>query len=252
MNSFFGWIGGKKLLRKEIISRFPKEGIERYIEVFGGAGWVLFGKEKHASMEVFNDANGDLINLYRCVKYHCAELQRELLFIFNSRELFEDFLAQYKVRGMTDIQRAARFFMIIRMSYGSDCRSYGCIKKDTTLILKYLEKIQQRLSGVIIENRDFEDLIKTYDRANALIYLDPPYYGTEKYYQAQFTTDDHIRLNNALKNVKGKFLLSYNDCELIRELYKDFNIEEIERNSNLTNRFNDKEKSYKELIIRNF
>lgn len=252
MKSFFGWIGGKKLLRKEVINKFPQEGFERYIEVFGGAGWVLFWKEKHAPMEVFNDANGDIINLYRCVKYHCAELQRELLFILNSRELFEDFKAQYYIRGMTDIQRAARFFMIIRMSYGSDCRSYGCIKKDTTLILKYLEKVQERLSGVVIENRDFEDLIKTYDRANALLYLDPPYYGTEKYYQTQFTTEDHIRLNNVLKNIKGKLLLSYNDSDYIKELYKDFSIEEIEKNSNLANKYSNKGKNYKELIIRNF
>ena len=45
MNSFISWIGGKKLLRKKILEQFP-EDYDRYIEVFGGAGWVLFGKEK--------------------------------------------------------------------------------------------------------------------------------------------------------------------------------------------------------------
>lgn len=125
MNSFIGWIGGKKLLRKEIIKRFP-ENIGRYIEVFGGAGWVLFAKDRHAAIEVYNDANGDLINLFRCVKYHCGELQRELSFMLNSRELFYDFASQYNVSGMTDIQRAARFFMLIKTSYGNDCRSYSC------------------------------------------------------------------------------------------------------------------------------
>ena len=45
MNSFIAWIGGKKLLRKEIVKRFPEEGFTRYVEVFGGAGWVLFEKE---------------------------------------------------------------------------------------------------------------------------------------------------------------------------------------------------------------
>ena len=69
MNSFISWIGGKKLLRKKIMEQFP-EDFDRYIEVFGGAGWVLFGKEKHADMEVYNDLNGDLVNLFRCVKYH--------------------------------------------------------------------------------------------------------------------------------------------------------------------------------------
>lgn len=90
MNSFISWIGGKKLLRKEIVSRFP-EKIDRYIEVFGGAGWVLFHKDRHAEMEVYNDYNSDLVNLYSCIKYHCTELQRELSFMLNSRELFGDF-----------------------------------------------------------------------------------------------------------------------------------------------------------------
>ena len=72
MNSYIGWIGGKRLLRKEVLARFPKAGVTRYIEVFGGAGWVIFGKEKVPSqMEVFNDLDGELINLYRCIKYHC-------------------------------------------------------------------------------------------------------------------------------------------------------------------------------------
>ena len=71
MNSFIGWIGGKKLLRKEIIARFPEE-YGRYVEVFGGAGWVLFGLDpKPGRMEVYNDANSDLVNLFRCVKYPC-------------------------------------------------------------------------------------------------------------------------------------------------------------------------------------
>lgn len=78
MNSFIAWIGGKKLLRKEIVKRFPEEGFTRYVEVFGGAGWVLFEKEQGKELEVFNDRDSNLINLYRCIKYHCGELQREL------------------------------------------------------------------------------------------------------------------------------------------------------------------------------
>lgn len=251
MNSFISWIGGKKLLRKEIMNRFP-ENFNRYIEVFGGAGWVLFSKEKHAEIEVYNDANGDLVNLYRCVKYHCGELQRELSFMLNSRELFYDFASQYNTRGMTDIQKAARFFMIIKTSYGTDCRSYGCVKKDINVTIQYLTAIQERLSTVIVENKDFENLLKVYDKPDALIYLDPPYYGTEKYYQAQFASEDHIRLHKALNNVKGKFILSYNDCEFIRDLYKDFTIDKVKRNHNLKNRFDNADHEYCELIIKNY
>ena len=251
MNSFIGWIGGKKLLRKEIVKRFP-EKFNRYIEVFGGAAWVLFSKEKLANMEVYNDVNGDLVNLFRCVKYHCGELQKELSFMLNSRELFYDFVSQYNTRGMTDIQKAARFFMLIKTSYGSDYRSYGCVKKDVNVMVKYLTEIQERLSRVVIENKDFQDLLKVYDKDDSLIYLDPPYYGTERYYQVQFSKEDHIRLFECLKDAKGKFILSYNDCEFIRELYKDFNIDGVERNHNLVGKYKDKEHRYGELIIRNY
>ena len=64
MDSFMGWIGGKRILRKAILKRFPTDKVERYIEVFGGAAWVLFAKEKQAGqLEVYNDINGDLVNL---------------------------------------------------------------------------------------------------------------------------------------------------------------------------------------------
>lgn len=251
MNSFISWIGGKKLLRKEILKRFPEEKIGRYIEVFGGAAWVLFSKNKHANMEVYNDANGDLVNLFRCVKYHCKELQRELSFMLNSRELFYDFAAQYNTRGMTDIQRAARFFMLIKTSYGTDCRSYGCVKKDIDVMVQYLTDIQERLRNVVIENEDFEQLLKVYDKPDSLAYLDPPYYGTERYYQEKFSKEDHIRLHKVLSNAKGKFILSYNDCEFVRDLYKDFYIDGVKRNDNLKGRYEGKHE-YGEVIIRNY
>ncbi|MCX8131025.1 MAG: DNA adenine methylase [Clostridia bacterium] len=73
-------------------------------------------------------------------------------------------------------------------------------------------------------------------------FLDPPYYGTEKYYQALFTKNDHINLRNVLGRISGKFILTYNDCEYIRELYWNFKTEEIQRNHNLVNRHEYKRK----------
>ncbi len=88
MNSFISWIGGKKLLRSRILDEFPDKGTyDRYIEVFGGAGWVLFGTDRHAELEVYNDINGNLVNLFKCVK---------------------------DVKGLTDIQKAARFYILVK------------------------------------------------------------------------------------------------------------------------------------------
>lgn len=251
MNSFMCWIGGKKYLRAKICEEFPQK-YGKYIEVFGGAGWVLFNEERNGKMEIFNDYNSELINLYRCMKYHAGELKRELQYMLNSRELFQDFMEQYRTKGLTDIQRAARYFMIIKTSYGAKLTTFGCVKRNIENMTVMFDEIQKRLSNVVIENEDFEKLIKMKDNENTFFYLDPPYFGTEKYYKnVDFSKEDHIRLYEVLKNIKGKFLLSYNDCEYIRELYKNFNIEEFERFSNLTS-IADERKKFNEILIKNY
>ena len=73
MNSFIAWIGGKKLLRKEIVKRFPEEGFTRYVEVFGGAGWVLFEKEQGKELEVFNDRDSTCIGASSIIAENCRE-----------------------------------------------------------------------------------------------------------------------------------------------------------------------------------
>lgn len=247
MNSFIGWVGGKKLLRNKIIDMFP-ETFDRYIEVFGGAGWVLFGKDKKKELEVFNDINGELINLYRCIKYHCSALQEELKYSLSSREMFVSDKGRINAKGLTDIQRAAIYFRLIRTSFGADRRSFNTSARGLKDKIVYLSEISNRLDKVVIENKDFQNLIEVYDRPNALFYLDPPYYNAEKYYDDAFAENDHIRLFETLKKTKGKWVLSYNNSQAIKELYKDFTIIEVERFNNLSNKNNE----YKELIIRNY
>lgn len=249
MNSFIGWIGGKKSLKKKLIEQFP-ESFERYIEVFGGAGWVLFDKEKHANMEVYNDVNGDLVNLFRCVKYHSTALQEELHWMLISREQFFDCVARNDMQGMIDIQRAARFYCRIKLSFGADLKSFGVRSRDMQKTIAYLQEVAKRLNRVIIENVDFERLIKTYDRESALFYCDPPYYEAEKYYPDRFQPEDHVRLRDTLSRIKGKFILSYNDCPEIRELYAGYNLLEVDRQDNLVMKINPRR--YKELIIKNY
>lgn len=240
------------MLRKAILERFPTDEVGRYIEVFGGAAWVLFAKEKKANqLEVYNDINSNLVNLFRCVKYHCGELQRELEWMLTSREQFFDCMAQNQVRGLTDIQRAARFFYVVKISFGSATQTYATSSKQIDNTVEYLGKVQERLRGVSIENKDFADLIRVYDRPTALFYLDPPYVGTEKYYESPFCAQDHHRLREVLSHVKGRFILSYNDHPLVRELYADCRIEEITRTSLLSGSGNN-QTPYAELIIRNF
>lgn len=251
MKSFISWIGGKNNLKKDIVSRFP-ENYSTYVEVFGGAGWVLFHKEKDGK-EVYNDLNSELVNLFKVVKYHSEEFIKECEFLSNSRELLDDYKENYTRKSLTDIQRASNFYMLIKYSYGSDLKTYGSRTTDKLNSLDYIRRVNERLSKVVIENLDFEKCIDRYNKEETLFYLDPPYFNTESYYKnVEFGTEDHKRLRDVLTNIKGKFLLSYNDCEEIREIYKNFKIEEIERHNNLVARYKDKDKIYKELIIKNY
>ena len=109
INSFMAWVGGKKALRDEILARFPLE-YKRYIEVFGGAGWVLFHKPPGNDFEVFNDFNGNLVNLYRCVREQPEKLCGELRFLLNSRLDFE-YMKQmlHSQAVLPDARRAAYY-----------------------------------------------------------------------------------------------------------------------------------------------
>ncbi len=86
------WVGGKRLLRKTIIELIPYDSIKSYIEPFGGGAWVLFGKDKHAKLEVYNDLDNRLTNLFKIVKFHPEALIKELEFSLNSRKQFADYL----------------------------------------------------------------------------------------------------------------------------------------------------------------
>ena len=250
MNSFIAWVGGKKLLRKIISDKFP-EKFDKYVEVFGGAGWVLFYKDKYAKTEVYNDINSDLVNLFKCVKYHPEAIEKELELSLNSRQIFNEYKNQMDCIGLTDIQRAVRYLYLIKSSYGAKINTYGSKPRDISNT-EFLKDVRKRLSRVVIENKSFEKIISAYDNEGTLFYLDPPYHNTENMYDTGdfiFDEEQHIKLRDMLKNIKGKFVLSYNDDEFIRELYKDFKIEGIERQNNLSLNSGSR---FKEVVITNY
>lgn len=256
MNSFMSWVGGKKALRNAVLARFPPY-YERYIEVFGGAGWVLFHKPPGADFEIYNDFNSNLTNLYRCVRDNPNKLKYKLRYVLNSREDFDRIVSLHK-RGifpkLHDFDRAAKFYQLIRYSYASSLDSYGSQPHSMWNDFPQIDMVARRLQKVVIENKDFEKLIRQYDRPVSFFYCDPPYYATENYYKdVGFTAADHIRLRDALLRCSGKFLVSYNDCPEIREIWDKPNIcmEEISRMNNLAQRY-EGGSQYAELFISNY
>lgn len=287
MNSFIAWVGGKKALRKLIYTMFPVQ-FDRYIEVFGGGGWVLFGKPPNLKrkLEVYNDYNSNLANLFYCVKNRTCAFLLELGFLpINSRDEFSmirTFLEKQEpdttflqeeltlaeqnlsppdyeeIRAillenvqMTDVKRAAAFFKLIRYSYGSGCTSFGCQPFDVRKCFDAIWQASHRLSETVIENKDFEALIRQYDRDNAFFYCDPPYYETEGHYEVVFRKEDHMRLRDTLKACRGKWMVSYNDCDFIRELYDGYYITAVTRLNNLAQRY-EGGCEFPEVIITNY
>lgn len=251
------WIGGKKSLRELIVSLFPLY-YERYIEVFGGGGWVLFHKPPGNDFEVYNDFNGLLTNLYRCVREKPNELIDALYFVLNSREDF-DIVKEALARDSpeSDVIRASYFYQLIRYSYASGLTSYGSQPHDMWSNFPLIEQAHRRLSKVVVENKDFEKLIRQYDRPVSFFYADPPYFETEKYYknvgEDGFKKEDHIRLRDTLMGIEGKFLLSYNDCSFIRELYDapNIQIESYTRINNIKQRY-DNGAQFPEILVANY
>lgn len=228
------YIGGKSYLASWIISQFPENYESRsYIEVFGGGGWVLFKKER-SNLEVYNDLNSNLVNLFRTIRDNYEEFKHRAEWSLHSREMYHEARERLKDDNFLNDIEKAMYIAIAQVQAFSGRGGWGYVVNANRMtngkwlpFLRRLEVINARLKHVQIECLDFEKLIEKYDSENALFYIDPPYVDVEHYYNkngVNFGREDHLRLARILKNIKGKFVLSYYEHELIRELYKDFKI----------------------------
>lgn len=219
-------LGGKSRLAKEVISHFPQH--DCYVEVFAGAANIFFRKEP-AYTEVLNDINKDLITLYRVIKHHLEEFYRQLKWLLVSRDEFKRF-QETPPETLTDIQRAVRYYYLAKLAFGgkvagqnfgyapSSPPSFNLMRIEEDLSAAHL-----RLSQVYIENLPYADILKRYDRDYTLFYLDPPYWNSEDDYGVGlFSKEDFVRLADILAGVKGRFVLSINDTEPIRDIFKAF------------------------------
>lgn len=242
-------VGGKSKLRNTIIEMIPKHTC--YVELFFGAGWVYFGKEK-SKVEVINDIDKELVNLFKTIKYHSPEIERLLQYEFSGRDIFEEY-KNCSIEYLTEIHRAIRFLYLITQSFAGKGKvyGYGTTKKPSQHIFKeVLGEVRERLRNTYVENLSFEQIIDKYDREHSFFFCDPPYLETAGY-DNKFGEEEHIILLDKLKNLKGKFLLTINDHPKVREWYKDFNVKEVEVNYSVSKDEKGRGK-YKELIITNY
>lgn len=255
MDSFLSYMGGKSKLAPFICSLFPPH--ECYVEVFGGAAWVLFYKNL-SKKEVYNDVNNDLVNVFWQIRSNFNKLAERIYWLPYSRELYKKFLKTFQDRKLSGLERAIRFLYVNKVAFSGQYQtniSAGPTHSPNwhTKFFRELEKVRERLDNVIIECLDFEECIKRYDRQTTLFYLDPPYWtssGTE-YYKFLFSRGSHERLRNCLLNIKGKCIVSYENIAEVREMYKNFYIYETPTVS-ISSSVKDKKTVTTELCITNF
>ena len=246
---------------------------------------MLLGKPE-SKFEVYNDIDGELVNLFRVIKNRPAELLLELgLLPLNSRSEFNQWLhfhdggndpaihlgtqemildgtlpkewaEEMKVTlrrraNYRKVRQAAAFLMRIRNSYSSSGRSFACQPFNIRSLFDMIWDMSFRLANVIIEQQSFEVLIPHYDRVDSFFYGDPPYYDSEYVYEAEFDWDHHVLLKETLAQCKGKWLISQVDCPEIRYRFKDYDILDFKRIHPMVQKYTPG-KQFGELLIGNY
>ena len=228
IKSIFPYMGNKHNIANWIISYFRPHRI--YCEVFGGTFAVGLNKQR-SKVEIYNDKNHHLSNLFEVMRTKKDELIKEFTSYNVSEVFYNKVYKNHDPIEFGDVNAAAKYLYIMVVS-GMGKYNGGFMAKrwdenvDNIFNKKIpiINAVHNRIKPMIIVSRDFRRVIKSMDESHTLFYLDPPYKGTESYYKTiigDFTMKDHIDLSDILKSIKGKFVLSYEDDEIIRALYDD-------------------------------
>lgn len=246
------YLGGKRILARRIGERIAAIQHRRYVEPFVGMGGVFFRRAMRPKLEVINDVNRDVVNLFRILQRHYQQLLDVLKFQLYSRADFARLRATDPDQ-LTDLERAARFLYLQKSGFGGMGRSFGTDFNGTRWSLSKIEPLleaaHERLDGVLIDCLDFGACIERYDsRPGTLFYCDPPYWGcTDDYGKNVFAEADFERLKGLLEAIQGRFILSLNDTPEVREIFGQFDIEEVTLNYQVSG----KKTPAKELTISN-
>jgi len=226
---FIPWMGGKSRLADKILPLFPEH--KCYVEAFAGAGAIFF-KKQPSKVEVLNDLNGELVNLYRVIQHHLEEFVRQFKWALTSRQIYK-WEQEKRPETLTDIQRAARFYYLQKLAFGGkvDGQTYGTATTSPPRfnLLRIEEDLSQahlRMTRTNIENLDWENIVKRYDRAHTLFYLDPPYWQTAGYGN-EFGLEQYEMMAELAKTIKGKMIISINDHPDIRKVFKGLRMKTV-------------------------
>jgi DNA adenine methylase len=241
IRSPFRWVGGKLRLRKKIIGLLPPH--DCYVEVFGGAAWVLLGKSP-CQVEIFNDLDGEVVNFFRVIKDQPEAFLKSFEWDLVSRRVFRA-LEDLPIEHLSDVQRAHRFYYLIMAAWGGELgtprfqtsvsdeghgnRLIGALKT----LRERIMPVYQRLQTVILEDLDWRECLARYDRSyeekGVAMYLDPPYPNNNCNYRHNMTQwAEHEELAQALRRLRCRFLLTSYNLPEVRAIYDGFYITEVD------------------------
>ena len=233
----FGWYGGKFSHLAWLLPLLPQA--HHYCEPFGGSAAVLLNRAP-SPVETYNDLDGDVTTFFRMLRAQPDELIRQVAFTPFSREEF--YIACQNDEGLTDLERARRFFVRARqvrtglaqtatLGRWANCKQTsragmsGVVSRWLGSV-DSLPEIAERLVRVQIENRPAEDVIRLYDHPKTLFYCDPPYphesRGDNRAYGDEMSDTEHRNLAKVLSRAKGMVAVSGYRCELMEDLYSKF------------------------------
>lgn len=202
-----------------------------YVEVFGGAAALLLNKPP-SKIEVLNDLDGELVNLFEVIRDDVDAFLKRADFLLYSRELYQQWqqdLVESK-QPRERVERAIRFWYVVRSAFGAhphkgwafqraQPRSSAAVLQNA---LGSIRAIHERLKSVEIDHLDFRRCIKNRDAPTSFMFLDPPYLDTTQYRIGAFTFEDHQDLAYVLKEAKSKWLMTVGDHSEVRKLYSGF------------------------------
>ena len=270
------WTGSKGCIYTTIDAFMPPH--KTYVEACMGSAEV-FLRKKPSEREIINDYNGDLVKFFRVLQRSekLAYLIGRLYLSFNSEQLFKankamladvpnilDDLTETSViienAEWSDIEKAVAFFENQIFSFSSTGKTFAIAKKDMTKRFGRLVAACSRLRNAVIMHRDYKDCISYAAGKDTFILLDPPYKGTENYYQkANFGADEHAMLFEFMNGIhekyngECKFIITYNNDPYIRELAEKYGFDTFvkERLHNMAQSTKPGE-MFEELLIGNY
>jgi DNA adenine methylase len=250
------YMGGKRNLATRLCALIDATPHKAYIEPFVGMGGVFLRRSRRPTVEIINDLSGDVANLFRVVRRHYEPFIAELRWLIASRAEFER-QRSIDPNTLTDIERAVRFLYLQRLAFGGKVigRHFGVDRRsssrfDLGKLRNELKLLSSRLEPVQIEQLTYAEVIRRYDQAGALFYLDPPYDETTGY-GVDFGRDDYVAMAAQLATIAGNFIMSINDTPFIRETFAAFDIQEVETTWTLGTKPTGAGAKVTELIIRN-